>query len=82
MPPDAEAAAAGEAAAPPAVATPEPRTYCELYSTAANNPGLERTAGFLASYRFTEEEAGEGVPTPAMLRDQTLKNKSKPNYKG
>lgn len=69
---DLPAAAGGP---PPPVApaadfapTPAPRTYRELYSDAANNPPLARTAGFLAGYRFT----GAGVPTPAALRDQTI----------
>lgn len=46
-----------------------PRTYRELYAEAANNPPRDRTAGYLAGYRFS----GEGViPTPTQLRDQTV----------
>lgn len=46
-----------------------PRTYRELYADAANNPTFDRTAAYLAGYRF----AGEGViPTPIQLRDQTV----------
>ena len=45
-----------------------PHTYRELYANAANNPTFDRTAAYLAGYRF----AGEGViPTPIQLRDQT-----------
>ena len=60
-------------AAPAAAAIPPvaPRTYRELYSDAAKNPPLDRTAGYLAGYRFTDE-GGPGVPTPASLRDQTV----------
>ncbi|KAI2498887.1 hypothetical protein MHU86_15578 [Fragilaria crotonensis] len=47
------------------------RTYRELYSEASNNPTRERTAGFLSGYRFTDI-GGNGVPTPATLRDQTV----------
>ena len=52
------------------MAPPTPRSYRELYSDMANNPPLERTAGYLAGYRFTDVN-GAGVPTPANLRDQT-----------
>ena len=58
---------------PPAVlAAPPPRTYYrEHYSdTADKNPMMERTAGYLAGYRFTDA-GGAGVPTPAALHDQT-----------
>jgi hypothetical protein len=55
-------------AAPPTV---PPRTYRELYVDATNNPTPERTAGYLAGYRFAEPGGG-GVPTPAALRDQTI----------
>ena len=60
-------------AAPAAVAIPRtaPRTYRELYSDAANNPPADRTARYLAGYRFTDE-GGLGVPTPVSLRDQTV----------
>ena len=54
-----------------ALPTPPPRTYRELYASAANNPTPERTARYLAGYRFTDPGAG-GVPTPAVLRDQTI----------
>jgi hypothetical protein len=66
IPPAPPAAPAG-AAIPPAT----PRSYRELYSDAANNPPVDRTAGYLAGYRFNDE-GGVGVPTPASLRDQTV----------
>lgn len=57
---------------PEAVVAPTvTRTYRELYSEASNNPTRERTAGFLSGYRFTDI-GGNGVPTPATLRDQTV----------
>lgn len=64
------AAVAVPAPPPPAGAIREaPRTYRELYADAANNPAPDRTAGYLAGYRF----AGEGViPVPIQLRDQTV----------
>lgn len=52
---------------PPVPAT----TYRELYSDAANSPTMERTAGYLAGYRFVDGGGG-AVPTPAGLRDQTV----------
>ena len=61
-------AGGGVAPPPPTVA---PRSYRELYSNAANSPTVERTAGYLAGYRFVDA-AGGGVPTPATLRDQTI----------
>jgi hypothetical protein len=42
-----------------------------LYSDAANNPPSDRTARYLSGYRFTDP-GGDGVPTPAGLRDQTI----------
>ena len=52
-------------------AAPAPRSYCEHYSDAANNPAApDRTAGYLSGYQFTDE-GGSGVPMPAVLRDQT-----------
>ena len=56
------------AALPP---TQPARTYRELYADASNNPAPDRTAGYLAGYRFTDP-AGGLVPTPAALRDQTV----------
>ena len=52
---------------PPAPAT----TYRKLYSNAANSPALERTAGYVAGYRFIDGGVG-AVPTPAGLRDQAV----------
>lgn len=48
-----------------------PKTYRELYADAANNPRLDRTAGYLGGYRFADA-AGGAVPTPITLRDQTI----------
>ena len=48
-----------------------PHTYRELYSDAANNPPPDRTARYLSGYRFADP-GGDGVPTPAGLRDQTI----------
>ena len=60
------------AVAAPVVTTP-PRTYRKLYSDASNNPAPDRTARFMAGYRFTDPGgAAGGVPTPAILRDQTV----------
>jgi hypothetical protein len=53
------------------VAPVQPRTYRELYADAANHPTPDRTAGFLAGYRFTDPTGG-AIPTPAALRDQTV----------
>jgi hypothetical protein len=62
----------GPAVVAPIVTTP-PRTYRELYSDASNNPAPDRTARFMAGYRFTDPGgAAGGVPTPATLRDQTV----------
>lgn len=61
--------AAEEAGIP--VAPALPRTYRELYADAANHPTPDRTAGFLAGYRFTDPTGG-AIPTPATLRDQTV----------
>lgn len=66
----AAAAVPGLAAPVVDVAPARPRSYRELYSDATNNPPPERTAGYLAGYRFTDA-GGLGVPTPANLRDQT-----------
>ena len=52
-------------------APPPPRSYREIYSDAASNPTLARTAGYLSGYRFSDVAGGAGVPTPAALRDQT-----------
>jgi hypothetical protein len=64
------AAAAGVPPVIP-VAPALPRTYRELYSDAAYNTPPDRTAGFMAGYRFTDP-AGGAIPTPAALRDQTI----------
>ncbi|KAI2510215.1 hypothetical protein MHU86_4247 [Fragilaria crotonensis] len=48
-----------------------PSTYRELYTDAANNPSRDRTAGFMAGYRFMDPTGG-AIPTPAALRDQTV----------
>ena len=60
---------------PPAVAlppTPPPRTYRELYGTESSNPPLDRTARYLAGYRFAADPEGGAIPTPMALRDQTI----------
>ena len=60
---------AGGANAPPEANAATPRSYQALYADAARNPAPERTAGFLAGFRF----AGEGdIPTPVQLRDQAV----------
>jgi hypothetical protein len=51
--------------------TQSPTTYREVYADAANSPAPDRTARFMAGYRFADPGAG-GVPTPAALRDQTV----------
>lgn len=62
----------GAPAAPlAAIGPPVPRTYRELYTDVANNPPPERTARYPSGYRFTDL-GGEGVPTPATLRNQTV----------
>ena len=71
VPPEAGAPPVAAEPVAPAFATLPPRTYRELYSDAANNPRLDRTAEFLSGYRFTDI-AGGIVPTPATLRDQTI----------
>jgi hypothetical protein len=72
LPPEAGAPPGGVAVpAAPAIATLLPSTYRELYSDAANNPRLDRTAEYLFGYRFTDA-GGAGVPTPAALRFQTI----------
>lgn len=71
-PPAVPPAAAGGGGPPPAPVPPvAPTNYRELYSDATNSPPFDRTAGYLASYRFAEGGLG-GVPTPAALRDQTV----------
>lgn len=52
-------------------AGPAARTYREYYLERGHVPPPERVAGYLAGYRFTEA-GGVGVPTPAVLRDQTV----------
>lgn len=65
------AAMEGRELPPVPLQPPAPSTYRELYSDAANSPTFERTAAYLAGYRFVD--AGQGaVPAPAALRDQTV----------
>jgi hypothetical protein len=74
VPPAAAVPPLDQAAGPPVEGVPAPpaRTYRdELYSDVTNNPTLARTAGHLSGYRFTDATGG-GVPTPAVLRDQTV----------
>ena len=66
-----EVPAAQQDGAQPQVAGQAPRNYREYYLTLGNAPPLERVAGFLAGYRFTDGGGG-AVPTPATLRDQTV----------
>ncbi|KAI2502315.1 hypothetical protein MHU86_12119 [Fragilaria crotonensis] len=67
--PAAPVLVAGGAAIP--APPPAPTSYRELYSDATNSPPLDRTAAYLASYRFTDAGLG-AVPTPAVLRDQAV----------
>ena len=68
VPPEPPVAPLGDGAAA-AAAPGRPRTYRELLSDEANGPPPERLANYLAGYRF---DGGGGIPTPAVLRDQTI----------
>jgi hypothetical protein len=50
------------------VAARGPSTYRELLNDEANSPLPARMANYLQGYRFE----GGGIPTPAVLRDQTV----------
>ena len=53
----------------PPVTVAAARTYRESFFERGNVPTPDRVAGYLAGYRFTD---ASGVPTPAILRDQTV----------
>ena len=55
----------------PPAAGPTACTYREYYLERGNVPPVDCVAGYLAGYRFTDV-GGAGVPTPAILRDQTV----------